>query len=498
MKHKITKKLVAYFGGLILLFTITTGILFSYMFMNHSLEKNIEDLKIQANQIADTLAVNNNNMRGYHGESRHGNKRHSTNEISTPIDYARDISLLEASLQGSVWVVDNHMDLVHVGHGKHQVVYNDLPKQADQLIALSMKGETTSSESFSSVLDAPSITISAPIYNDEKQVVAVVLLHTKIATIETGIRNTILILCISLSISVGLVFILSMILANKFVKPLNRMEQVTKKMSEGNYAIRTNIKQKDEIGSLAIHIDELAVKLDESTKYMEHVEQSRKDFMTKIAHELRTPVTVIRGSLEALKDGIIEDPIKVQEYYLQMLKDSIHLERMINDLLELSRLQNPDFKIEKANENIIDIVQDAMRSLRSFIQNKNIQLIFNNDIDTYIQKVDYARIRQMFVIVLDNAIKFSKENEIIEITIIKSNKHLKIYIKDYGSGIKSEDMQNIFQKFYSTSSIQNENGSGLGLAIAKEIADRHFIKLQVNSKWQEGSEFVFTFDDVIE
>lgn len=133
----------------------------------------------------------------------------------------------------------------------------------------------------------------------------------------------------------------------KFTKPLNKMRLVAEKMSEHDYTERCNIDQKDEIGQLAQTLDGLGERLLEADQASKKLEQLRRDFIANISHELRTPVTVIRGSLEALCDRIVTEPQEVEDYHRQMLAETLFLQRLINDLLDLSRLQNTDFRSKR-------------------------------------------------------------------------------------------------------------------------------------------------------
>ncbi|MFV0381029.1 MAG: ATP-binding protein [Breznakia sp.] len=484
MKHKITRKLILYFSITLILFALITSGLFVYTFTKQSMDKRIEDLKVQANEIAQTLTSTQQSKR-ITTQRKHSSNNHGESEISNA-QYADDISLLEAAMQGNIWVIDKNTDVVHVGHGGHRVNYNDFPSEANDVIDDAFDGKTKSSKSFSSLMEAPTISVAAPILNNSDQVVAVVLLHTELASIESAIKDGTSIFFISLAISLLFVFVLALLLARKFVVPLKKMEKVTKTLTQGNYSARSAIHQKDEIGSLAFHIDMLAEKLAENEKTLSQIEQSRKDFMTKIAHELRTPVTVLRGSLEALKDGIVTDPEKIQDYYQQMLADSLHLERMINDLLELARLQNPDYAIHKEKINIIAVLHDALRSIRPLTNNKSIKIEYLHKNIVHQMHGDYARLRQMFLIVLDNAIKFSPDHSRIHIEVEHTNKELNISVRDEGCGIDASQLKNIYNKFYSTATNQSSSASGLGLSIAKEIAERHDIRLVIENNVSKG------------
>ena len=146
------------------------------------------------------------------------------------------------------------------------------------------------------------------------------------------------------------------------------------------------------------------------------------DFIAIVFHELRTLVTVIRRSIEAICDGIITDKDTVDDFHRQILSDSIHLQNLVNDLIDLNKLQNPDFSIKKSEISLFDTVNDAIRSMKQLANKKNINInFFNSSRSTdYLFVGDYQRIRQMIIIILDNAIKFSQDDK--HINIILENK----------------------------------------------------------------------------
>ena len=152
-------------------------------------------------------------------------------------------------------------------------------------------------------------------------------------------------------------------LAERFTKPLGKMKTAALRISGGDYSVKTDVLQGDEISELATALDDMAVKLNVASKESAKLEKLRRDFIANISHELRTPVTVIRGSLEALCDGVVSESQMVEDYHRQMLSESIYLERLVSDLLDLARLQNPDFTMEMSEVNLKDIVQDAVRSV---------------------------------------------------------------------------------------------------------------------------------------
>ena len=170
------------------------------------------------------------------------------------------------------------------------------------------------------------------------------------------------------------------------------------------------------------------------------------DFFANVSHELRTPITVMRGYTETLNDGVITDEAMVNEYYRKMLTECRSMERLVGDLFILSKMQNPDFKIEKEPVSIRQVFGDVLRSAREIARKKNItitQKLLVDDEEPCMILGDYERLRQMFMIIIDNAVKFSYESGEIIISIEKRvtpKKQAKIYvsIQDFGAGISKE------------------------------------------------------------
>ena len=198
------------------------------------------------------------------------------------------------------------------------------------------------------------------------------------------------------------------------------MNRVAIELAKGDYQIKTKVYQDDKIGQLAQNLDKLAKKLALSSEESAKLEKLRQDFIVNIFHELRTPVIVIRGSLEALRDGVIPDET-VPEYYNTLFNESVHLQRLVNDLLELSRLQNIDFDIRKEPLNLADVLEEVRRSMENVAKKKNIKIRLNLDIPGYAMDGDYVRLRQMLINLMDNAIKFSPEDSEILLRLWKED-----------------------------------------------------------------------------
>ena len=555
-KNKIFIKLLSYFGLSLLLFSIVIGSIFGYIYIQNTVSLHKKDLVERAYKISTTLSkmwfedgnenlenkdrkppsketssekpvrrekpkiVGNINGKVFENnvienirknetkknpEEKNSKKlldeklfhRHRiVDEKDNNVKIFRSMRMIEDIAMGEVWIVDAKTGNIVQGRNEkgQPFSYLKLPPNAEETIKKAISGETTTTENFNDYLNENSITVAVPIKNGET-IEGVVLLHSPVKYMSSALKSGIYTLIFSILAALILASISAVWLSISFTKPLNKIRDTTTELAKGNYEVTTQIKQSDEIGELAKSIDKLALQLDKSSKESERFQKMRQNFIANISHELRTPITVIRGSIEAICDGIISDPKQLKDYNEQILSDSIHLQRLVNDLIDLTKLQNTDFSIDKSTINLFEIINDAVRSMKQISTKKGVKINFSaeNAIeeDRYLFVGDYQRIRQMIIIVLDNAIKFSNENQKVDILLKKENKKYELKICDSGRGIDPENIGEIFNRYHKSNTEENKNGMGLGLAIAKEIALRHNIEIFVKSV--PNIKTVFTF-----
>lgn len=269
-------------------------------------------------------------------------------------------------------------------------------------------------------------------------------------------------------------------------------------IASGDYSGIKVKKPKSQIGKLETNLDDLSKRLDKARVERENQEQLRMDFFANVSHELRTPITVMRGYAETLNDGVVSDKKTVSDVYQKMLSECRGMERLVGDLFILSKMQNPDFHIEKEPVSVRQIFGDVIRGAREIGKSKNItitQKLSVDEEDPCLLLGDYERLRQMFMIIIDNAVKFSHQDGEIIVYIGKEKRKIQVYIQDFGIGISEEAQQYIFEKFYKSKLKQNQKGSGLGLMIAKQIALRHGSDIKVESELEKGTKFSFEFEE---
>ena len=503
MKNKIALKLTLYFAAALLIFALVIGSSFRLLFWQHTETLKRAELEQRAVKIAQAMVDTREQVLAWQEKmAQRQNEEHAKEgkmQEQRPggggggqfggWGYASMLRFLSSSAADDVWIVDleNNLEVSdHKGGPSRIITYKDLPPDADKVIKEAFTGKTVFGQGFSPLLQVPTLTVATPIQDRNGQIVGVVLLHSPLSGMEEAAGQGMKILLVSVGIALLLALVFSLLFTWKFTKPLSMMKKTAEKMAEGNYTVRSGVQQNDEIGELGKALDILGERLEIASQESAKLDQLRKDFIANISHELRTPVTVIRGSLEAICDKVVDTPEKIEEYHHQMLSESIFLQRLINDLLDLSRLQNHNFQIEKTPLNLCDVVQDVVRSSQHIGKKKAVTVDVKTDVKLYPFNGDYGRLRQMLMIFLDNAIKFSPLGGTVEVSL--AGNVLKVV--DHGCGIADKDLPHVFERFYKTRVETNKSGTGLGLAIAKEIAERHDIKVSMISEPDVSTEVI--------
>ncbi|MBE7066354.1 MAG: cell wall metabolism sensor histidine kinase WalK [Ruminococcaceae bacterium] len=418
------------------------------------------------------------------------------------------IAFINNLTSSEVWIIDTKLNMLSSTATSASA---DISQETIKDIELSWINKIMSesgyfiyTEDFSDSLGDSYLSVGVPVYaSTGNKIVGAVLVHASMDSIDAATFRGLLILGASSIVALMVGLIASWIIAKIITKPLYQIRNTAVMISEGDYTIQTGINRSDEIGELALTLDEMGKKLEAADEESRKLERLRRDFISNISHELRTPVTVMRSSLEALCEGVVTDEAQVEEYHRQMLSESVYLQRMVNDLLDLSRLQNADFKMNVGVFNLYDCLSDAVRSARRIALQKDKTVEFEYDTTLFTVTGDYDRIRQLFMIVLDNAVKFTAlvddslapGGEVTPEPVRVRFERGIVSITNTGSEIKQEEIPFIFDRFFKSHSEENKEGTGLGLAIAKQIALRHGIGVRVLSK-NKVTTFVFEFQMV--
>ena len=270
--------------------------------------------------------------------------------------------------------------------------------------------------------------------------------------------------------------------------PIKEITRATNEYSKGNLSYHVKPMHNDEIGRLGMSLDYMASQLNESDKF-------QQKFLSNISHDFRSPLTSIKGYLEAIQDGTIP-PEMLDKYIGIMLFETERLTKLTSNILTLNELDPKSVRLDISTFDLNSIIRHTVETFEGTCKKKGIKfnITYANSVQNV--KADKGRIQQVIYNLIDNAIKFSKENSYIYITVKEKGEKAQISIKDTGCGIAKEDIDKIWDRFYKSDSSRgrDKKGSGLGLSITKEVIQAHGENIDVVSTVGVGTEFIFTLE----
>ncbi|OGO81497.1 MAG: hypothetical protein A2Y21_08225 [Clostridiales bacterium GWC2_40_7] len=582
LKNKLVYKLTAGYVILVLISMLIAGIFSINLFRNYTFTSRQSNMLERARDLAETA------------------EPFLTGKTEMK-EYDKFLILLDTYANSRVQVTDKSGKVVAISRTVDPDKDMTYEAMDSVLVEKVLQGNETVQESYSNYYSETMYGVGVPVYDISKNIIGTVSLYTPLTGITSTIDKAFLFLIIAIFISVALTGVLSMFYSALITKPLSLIKQAAIEMTRGNYNIRTNIVQKDEVGQLGSSIDLLASKLgytieqlfqesgklknliasisegilafdvnftllnyNEAVKKLlgygrnfnvakcamkdmeeagllydfktvietgvsrivncelnirklrfvlspvknskkeiigvvalihdvsesERLEQIRKEFLANVSHELRTPLTLIQGSIEALAEGVVIKEGDIKKYHDRILQETRGLGRLVNDLTDLSKLESGKMNLIIDDIDIVSLITDVSRNLQTIADKK--MIVIETEILQGIPVVigDYDRIKQILVIFLDNAIKFSPENTKIRISL-EIEDFVYIKITDNGIGIPKEDIPFIWERFYKVDkSRQNSDiGIGLGLSIAKHLIQIHNGVISVDSDINKGTTF---------
>jgi signal transduction histidine kinase len=281
------------------------------------------------------------------------------------------------------------------------------------------------------------------------------------------------------AVALAIALVLGTFLATELCAPLERLIHATQRIAQGDLAHRVTIRTRDELGKLAQAFNRMAEALQRS-------EAARRQFLADVAHELRTPLSVIRGNLEALLDGAF--PL-TPESLAPVYEETLHLGELVEDLRTLTLADTGHLNLEKEELDLGELVAEVVEAVRPVAAEDDVQIKLEREPDLWVS-ADPRRIRQVLGNLLSNALRFSPPGSTITVSVAKKDSEVWVSVQDQGPGIPEEDLPHIFERFYKVDKSRAEGGTGLGLAIAKEIVQAHGGRIWAEN--QNGARFTFT------
>ncbi len=371
------------------------------------------------------------------------------------------------------------------------VLDTNTPLNVDDVIIVENFDPTTISGSYYDVgpyydaYDGDVINVIAPITSDFK-VKGYVVIYSSMIDIEQSAADLLNISYVILIVLLLLSMIILIFFTEMVYIPLKKITHATEQYASGNMHYEFQVDSEDEIGYLAACLSFMASEI-------ARAEDDQKKFVANVSHDFRSPLTSIRGYLEAMLDGTI--PAEMHEKYLTIvLNETERLTKLTNSLLTLNNLNTRGMMINKKDFDIHDVIRKTAATFEGICRSKKmaIELVLTDDV--LYANADVDKIQQVLYNLIDNAIKFSHQNSSIRVeTSIKKNK-IFVSVKDTGIGIPKDDLKLIWDRFYKSDSSRGKDkkGTGLGLSIVKEIVKAHGENINVISTQGVGSEFIFS------
>lgn len=345
-------------------------------------------------------------------------------------------------------------------------------------------GETTVRQVKHNRLNSNFLLVGIPI-KESSTVSGVLIISAPLASIkeaESIIKEQLMIVTV---IMILISLVLTYFSSRAFTRPILKINEAAAKMAGGNLSIRIDVESKDELGMLSDTINDLSVQL-------QKIEQLRKELIANVSHEFRTPLSLIKGYAETIRDITGDIPEKRNHQLDIILEETDRLKNMVNDTLNLSQMQSEYFKLEVRAFDIASSVRNIRNRFSYILEERELGLELEESNGTIIVTGDEPRIEQVLYNFVNNACNHTARGGVIRIEIVENADNVKIEVIDNGKGIVKEEMPYIWDRFYKSSA--ESKGTGLGLAIAKKILEAHGSSYGVESEPDKGSMFWFTLD----
>ncbi|MDE7428188.1 MAG: HAMP domain-containing histidine kinase [Lachnospiraceae bacterium] len=300
----------------------------------------------------------------------------------------------------------------------------------------------------------------------------------------------------NMALSFILILLLTSILLTQWIQkgiftPINQLNTAMQNIAEGNLEYMLTTDEKGEIGELYRNYEDMRLRLKESLDEKFEHEQKNRELISNISHDLKTPITAVKGYVEGIMDGVADTPEKMDKYIKTIYNKANDMDRLINELTTYSGIDSNRIPYHFHRINVAEYFGDCVEEVGLDLESKNIQLNYEDLVEPSTQIIaDPEQLKRVVNNIINNSVKYlDKEKGIIDIRILDEVDSIRVEIEDNGKGIAAKDLPNIFERFYRTDASRNssQGGSGIGLSIVKKIIEDHGGYIWATSKENEGT-----------
>lgn len=298
----------------------------------------------------------------------------------------------------------------------------------------------------------------------------------------------------SISIIIGMGFFMTYWLYTHIFSPLINLGEAVRQITEGNLDFALEFDAYDEIGELSRNFEEMRIRLRQNEEQKLLADKNNKELISNISHDLKTPITAIKGYVEGIMDGVASSPEKIDKYIRTIYNKANDMDKLIDELTFYSKIDTNGIPYNYKVISVVDFFTDCAKEVGLDMESMNIDFYFNNnvDMDTFIV-ADVEQMKRVVNNIISNSVKYMDKNDPkIGISLLDEGDFVRIDINDNGIGISSEDLPYIFDRFYRTDSSRNSSkgGSGIGLSIVRKIVEDHGGRIWAKSEQGSGTDII--------
>ncbi|OON95368.1 MAG: hypothetical protein ATN36_08530 [Epulopiscium sp. Nele67-Bin005] len=377
-----------------------------------------------------------------------------------------EVNVLSSMMNASTWLVDKQNNMLSLSDVEEEgIIVKNLMTSSD--IEKVFTGESIKIlHGFEEYFSDPVVSVGYPI-RINGVIDAALIIHAPMPELIKTV-NDVYLIAFSVAVVAGCAYIFIIYnIAKKLTEPIKNMSYVARDIANGNFEQEIKIDSYDELGELADAFNHMAKKLND-------VDASRKTFVANVSHDMRSPLTSMRGYMMSIVDGVAP-PEKIAHYNQIVLDQTERLIKLTNDLLELNRLEDGRFPLNLSIFDIHELIRDLVYQFEWIIKDKDIKFNLVLDGNSQLVEADDSKIIRVLQNLLDNACKFVDIGGTIEIETVVDKSKLWVVVKNTGTILPNEELERVWDRFYKSDSSRGENtmGMGLGLVIVKEIIKQH-------------------------
>ncbi|MDU1004945.1 MAG: ATP-binding protein [Clostridium butyricum] len=487
IKKNLFNKLLGTYALVTLLSIVIVSVFFYIFFSQYYFNVKEQQLLTQGKEIANILSPYIKNK-----------EIEKVNEI---VDNFNKINI------SHMWIVDKSNTIISGSTSEsHELSHADELTHADELcpnsnqVERALKGEVVYNKGIIKFVNEPVLSVALPIYVEDK-VEAAIFVCNPLSDIINSIMQTFKIVIIAGIIAIFISVFVSYFISMSIAKPIKEITEISLEMSKGNFSKKAKIYSSDEIGKLTEAFNYMMVTLDKTMSDLEDeknkmvtLEKLQRQFVANASHELRTPLTSVRGYVEAILDGVLKNKEEERKYLRIILKETLRMHRLVNSLLDLSRIESGQIKVNRKDLNISEVINSTVMKFKPIIEDQELQLVVDIPKDLPIVIGDEDLIDQVITNYITNAVRFTSAGGSITVKAEQNKNEVYVHVIDTGIGISPKELTKVWGRFYKINENRqlSKEGAGLGLSLVKEIIELLGGRAWVESELGKGSIFSFS------